>query len=158
MTLPLSALSLALAPMSPADVEAVVGIERQSFSTPWTPGMFLSELRPTSRSRFLVARTAEDNETIVGYIGYQVVVDEMHILLLAVTPVWRQRGVAARLLEDALEEARQHGCLKATLEVRVSNRAAQRLYYRCGFAPVGTRPRYYARPVEDALILWRDPL
>jgi ribosomal protein S18 acetylase RimI-like enzyme len=62
------------------------------------------------------------------------------------------------MLSAAIEHARQAACTKATLEVRVSNVGAQQLYYRLGFAPLGTRPGYYMRPTEDALILWRDPL
>ncbi len=62
------------------------------------------------------------------------------------------------MLRHAISQARDAACRKATLEVRASNIAAQRLYFQFGFAPVGTRPLYYRRPSEDALILWRDPL
>jgi ribosomal-protein-alanine N-acetyltransferase len=95
---------------------------------------------------------------VVGYIGYRVVIDEMHIIIVAVDPVWRQRRIARQMLCEAMERGRQAACERATLEVRVSNMAAQKLYYNLGFVPVGTRPRYYIRPPEDALILWRDPL
>jgi [ribosomal protein S18]-alanine N-acetyltransferase len=95
---------------------------------------------------------------IVGYVGYRVVLDEMHVILIAVAPAWRQRGIARQMIYQAMDQARAAGCTRATLEVRVSNTPAQQLYYSLRFAPVGTRPKYYMRPTEDALILWRDPL
>lgn len=147
-----------LEPMRLADLGAVLAIEQRSFTMPWTKGMFISELRNTPASFLLVARIDTQQGPLVGYIGYRVVVDEMHVIILAVAPAWRQRGVARALLCQAMEQARQTACTRATLEVRVSNIDAQRLYYSLGFAPVGTRPKYYLRPTEDALILWRDPL
>ena len=149
---------LYLVPMQIADLDAVLAIEHRSFTMPWTEGMFVSELRNSPTSHLLVARLGESQGQIVGYIGYRVVIDEMHIVVLAVDPAWRQRGIARSLLCTAMDQARQAACTRATLEVRVSNIAAQQLYYSLRFAPVGTRPRYYIRPPEDALILWRDPL
>jgi ribosomal-protein-alanine N-acetyltransferase len=137
--------------MQPADLDAVLAIEYQSFSTPWTAEMFRTEMRNTETSCLLVARVGPNEGTVVGYIGYRHVLDEMHILIVAVAP-------SRRLLCQAIEQARQAACIRATLEVRVSNTAAQQLYYQLKFAPVGVRPKYYSRPPEDALILWRDPL
>jgi len=146
-----------LTPMQPEDIEAVLGIEQQSFTMPWTAEMFRSELQNVQTSRLLIARTPA-TERLVGYVAYRIVLDEMHVILIAVAPAWRQRGVARRLMRAAMEQARREGCVRATLEVRVSNTPAQQLYYSLKFAPVGTRPKYYIRPPEDALILWRDPL
>ncbi len=145
-------------PMRIEDLEAVLAIEQQSFTTPWSRAMFVSELANARTSRLLVARAGEEQGTTVGYIGYRTVIDEMHIVLVSVDPAWRRRGVARHMLERAMHQARQAACCRATLEVRVSNAGAQRLYFQLGFAPVGTRPGYYRRPAEDALILWRDPL
>ena len=150
--------TLRLLRMQPEDIDAVLAIEYQSFTTPWTADMFLTEMHNTETSCLLVARVGPAAGTVVGYLGYRVVIDEMHILIVAVEPQWRRRGIAERLLCQAMEQARQAACTRATLEVRVSNTAAQQLYYRYKFAPVGVRPRYYSRPPEDALILWRDPL
>ena len=91
----------------------------------------------------LVARVGAADGPIVGYVGYRVVLDEMHVILLAVAPAWRQRGVARQMMSQAMDEARAAGCTRATLEVRVSNTPAQQLYYSLRFAPVGTRPKYY---------------
>ncbi len=152
-----SRVPILLEPMQVEDLDAVLRIEHQSFSTPWSRTMFLTELANTRLSRLLVARAVE-SRAVVGYLAYRMVVDEMHIVLVAVDPEWRQRSVARQMLEHAMAQARQDGCRKATLEVRVSNVAAQRLYFQLGFAPVGSRPKYYRRPTEDALILWREPL
>jgi ribosomal-protein-alanine N-acetyltransferase len=140
------------------DLDAVLAIEYQSFTTPWSRELFVTELDNTRIARLFVARLGDNPQDIVGYIGYRVVIDEMHIVIVAVHPAWRRRGIARYMLGEAIEHARQAACTKATLEVRVSNVGAQQLYYRLGFAPLGTRPGYYMRPTEDALILWRDPL
>jgi ribosomal-protein-alanine N-acetyltransferase len=140
------------------DLDAVLAIEYQSFTTPWSRELFVTELDNTRLARLFVARLGDSPQDIVGYIGYRVVIDEMHIVIVAVHPAWRRRGIARYMLGAAIEHARQAACTKATLEVRVSNVGAQQLYYHLGFAPLGTRPGYYMRPTEDALILWRDPL
>ncbi len=143
--------------MQVADLEQVLQIEHQSFSMPWSNHLFRSELK-SATSHLLAARLVADPDTIAGYIGYRVVVDEMHIVIVAVEPRWRRRGVAKQMLNQAIEHAIGNACTKATLEVRVSNVEAQQLYYQQRFTPMGTRPKYYMRPTEDALILWRDPL
>jgi ribosomal-protein-alanine N-acetyltransferase len=145
-------------PMLPDDLGAVLAIELKSFSTPWTDTMFLSEMRQGPGSQLLVARLEKRPTTVAGYIGYRAVLDEMHIMIIAVAPAWRRRGIAQHMVSQAMEQARQADCGRAILEVRASNVGAQQLYYRLGFAPVGVRPKYYTRPIEDALILWRDPL
>jgi [ribosomal protein S18]-alanine N-acetyltransferase len=155
---PSPGIAVRLEPMQVEDLDAVLTIEQQAFTTPWSRAMFLSELANTRNAHLLVAWVGEHQGDVVGYIGYRVVIDEMHIVIVAVHPAWRRRGIARVLMCEAMEQARQAACSKATLEVRVSNTGAQQLYYSLGFAPVGSRPRYYRRPTEDALILWRDPL
>ncbi len=140
------------------DLDAVLMIERLSFTTPWSRAMFITELANTKMSRLIVARPDGEPGKIVGYLAFHIVIDEMHIILVAVHPNWRQRNIARQLLEHAMTQAREAACSKATLEVRASNVVARRLYFQLGFAPVGTRTRYYRHPSEDALILWRDPL
>ena len=151
-------LGVLMEPMLAGDLDAVLTIEHKSFSMPWTDTMFLSEMRQGPSSQLLVARLEKRPATIVGYVGYRAVLDEMHVMIIAVAPAWRRRGIARHMLSEAMEQARQADCARAILEVRASNIGAQQLYYRLGFAPVGVRPKYYTRPSEDALILWRDPL
>ena len=85
-------------------------------------------------------------------------VDEAHITTFAVAPAWRRRRIGERLLLAVLDLAVARGAREATLEVRLSNLAARRLYEKYGFRPVGIRPRYYSDDHEDALIMTTEPL
>ncbi len=136
-----------------ANLDAIVEIERASFSTPWTADMFRWELRNTDVSATYVLRTA--GRSIAAFCCVWTVLDELHINNIAVRPELRRRGFARILLEHVMEEAVRQGAAKATLEVRRSNVAALKLYDRLGFSVSGVRPNYYSNPVEDALILWR---
>ncbi len=151
---------LTIAPMRRADLPEVMAIEVASFALPWTEEMFINELARGTLSELLIARltAAGDPPPLGGYICLWVVTDELHINNLAVDPRWRRHGIAAALLSAALDRGRAGGARAAFLEVRVSNGAAQGLYRRFHFAPVGVRTRYYTHPVEDALIMRREPL
>jgi [ribosomal protein S18]-alanine N-acetyltransferase len=137
-----------------ADLEAVMAIERLSFPTPWQRQAFSDELaRPWARLEVL-RQVATGG--VVGFCNYWLVADELHILNIAVHPDERRRGHAARLLEHILSEANRNKTRVASLEVRLSNHAAQALYRKFGFREVGTRPRYYADNGEDALLMDRE--
>jgi ribosomal-protein-alanine N-acetyltransferase len=90
---------------------------------------------------------------ILGYGGFWLMAGEAHISTIAVRPEWRRRGIGELLLVAMLERAVELGGDVATLEVRVSNVAAQALYQKYGFAKVGLRPHYYRDRGEDALIM-----
>lgn len=90
---------------------------------------------------------------IVGYVIYWTIVDELHILNLAVSPGYQRRGIAGSLLREALRLAQADNLKTAWLEVRPSNQAALALYQSLGFEIVMTRKRYYSDTGEDALIL-----
>lgn len=90
---------------------------------------------------------------ILGYGGFWLMAGEAHISTIAVRPDWRRRGIGELLLVAMLERAVELGADLATLEVRISNVAAQGLYQKYGFAKVGLRPRYYSDRGEDALIM-----
>jgi [ribosomal protein S18]-alanine N-acetyltransferase len=136
-----------------ADVGPIVEIEHSSFSTPWTADMFRWELRNTDVSSTWVVRTSEGR--IIAFCCAWVVLDELHINNVAVTPEFRGQGVAAELLGYVIDDAMRQGATRATLEVRRSNAAALKLYQKLGFTQGGVRQNYYSNPVEDALILWR---
>jgi [ribosomal protein S18]-alanine N-acetyltransferase len=143
-------LRLAVAAMRVEDIPEVQVIERASFSTPWPAYAFRQELETNRLARYLVVRMGE---SLVAYGGIWLMVDEAHITTFAVLPSWRRQGIGARLLIELLDLAIAMGASVATLEVRLSNRAARRLYERFGFRPVGLRARYYSDNHEDALIM-----
>jgi ribosomal-protein-alanine N-acetyltransferase len=142
-------------PMRVDDLEAVHRIERESFRTPWPPHAYRAELETNRLAQYLVARVEDE---VVGFAGMWLMVDEAHITTFAVAPQWRRQGIGEWLLLALLDRARLRSAREATLEVRLSNLAARRLYEKYGFRPVGLRPRYYSDDNEDALIMTTEPL
>ena len=137
-----------------ADVAQVQEIERLSFSTPWPTYAFEQELRANRLARYVVARVAEpEGERVVGFAGLWMMVDEAHITTFGVHPGWRRQGVGRRLMLRLTDMATELGALRMTLEVRVSNVAAQELYRSFGFTIDGTRVRYYTDDGEDAFVM-----
>jgi [ribosomal protein S18]-alanine N-acetyltransferase len=137
------------------DLDAVHQIELASFSAPWPPNAYRSELETNRLANYLVARI---DGQIVAYGGMWLMVDEAHITTFAVHPGWRRQRIGERLLVAFLDLALGRHAREATLEVRLSNIAARRLYEKYGFRPVGLRPRYYSDDGEDALIMTTEPL
>src|ERR671919_2153350 len=147
-------LSLTVEDMRLADVAQVHEIERLSFSTPWPTYAFEQELRANRLARYVVARVSEpEGERVVGFAGLWLMVDEAHITTFGVHPAWRRQGVGRRLMLRLLDLAVELGALRMTLEVRVSNIAAQELYRGFGFTIAGTRVRYYTDDGEDAFVM-----
>lgn len=138
---------------APADLDAVVEIERGSFGDPWSRALFFDALFG-KHARFDVAVDAAGE--IAGYIVAQIVADEAEVLNLAVAPGRRRSGTGALLLSGVLADARARGVSAVHLDVRESNAAARALYARFGFAETGRRRAYYREPVEDALTLRAD--
>jgi [ribosomal protein S18]-alanine N-acetyltransferase len=136
--------------MGPRDITAVVALERLIFPEPWPVGVFRDELRQENRT-YLVA---EEEGELAAYAGLLQLGEEGHITTVAVEPSRRRAGLATRLLLELVETARRRGSRRLTLEVRTTNRAAQALYRKFGFAPVGMRKRYYG--TEDALVMWAE--
>jgi ribosomal-protein-alanine N-acetyltransferase len=156
------------------DIPQVVAIDRLSFPLPWSESTYRREISDNANSHFLVAwrpgragpparglkalLRRDPPRQVLGYIGFWHVVDEAHISTLAVRPDVRRQGVGDCLLRGMLDKARALGARMATLEVRVSNLDAQRLYARHGFIEVGRRKAYYRDNQEDALLLTLMPL
>ncbi len=133
------------------DVPQVVVIEAASSNTPWTRAMFQSELgRPGT-----IDLVADRGGDVLGYIMVSRYADVWHILNVCVRESQRGQGIGARLLEELFERASAKPNLGFTLEVRVSNATAIRLYRRKGFLEHGIRPGYYSDNGEDAIIMWR---
>ena len=139
-----------------ADIDAIVGLEAESFTNPWPRDTLVWELRNSDVTRVYVLR--DDDGKTVAFCVCWMIFDELHINTLAVAPAARRTGLATFLLRQVMAEAARDGAGKATLEVRTSNTAALGLYSRLGFRVAAQRPRYYTHPEEDALILWRDSL
>jgi ribosomal-protein-alanine N-acetyltransferase len=129
-------------------------IERLSFATPWPAHAFEQELRGNRLARYVVARGAVGgDERVVGFAGVWLMVDEAHITTFGVHPDWRRQGVGRRILLRLYDLSDELRAARMTLEVRVSNTAAQLLYQRFGFAIAGTRTRYYTDDGEDAYVM-----
>lgn len=144
------------------DVAALLALERESFTHPWTEGNFREALANVGRVSTLVLRevtpTGGRPALVAAYCVFQLVADELHILDLAVGPEQRRRGLARWLLSYCLDHARRRGAGRAFLEVRRSNEPARGLYTSFGFRVVGERPDYYGDPREDALVLEKSGL
>ncbi len=147
-------------PMTEADLGRVLDIEYLSFTSPWPRDIFLDELRGSEVAHLFVARLTEGDQhgCVAGYSCTWVVADEMHITSFAVHPGFRRQHVGQQLLAGVLARAVELGCRQAVLEVRASNRGAQRLYSHFGFAPVSVRKRYYVDDHEDAIVMFLDDI
>jgi ribosomal-protein-alanine N-acetyltransferase len=142
---------LDISPMRRRHLKAVVAIEEQVFPSPWSLGLYLSELGLGPSRAYYVARA--DGE-IVGYAGLMLAVGEGHVTTIGVSPAWQRRGVGRRLLLVLARTARERGAEAMTLEVRATNHGAQALYHQFGFVPAGIRKNYYAEVHEDAIVMW----
>ena len=137
-----------------ADLDLVEAIERESYRTPWSRSMFDAELRKPSS---LALGAFTDDDALVGYAFVSRYVDAWHVMNVAVADAFRRRGIASALLGRLFEVTESDSRRGYTLEVRVSNTGAIRLYERLGFEPRGIRRGYYTDNREDALIMWREP-
>ncbi len=135
--------------MTPHDLMAVVELERDIYPQPWSMRVFEEELALSNRT-YLVAELPDGG--ILGYGGFLLVEDDAHITTLAVGESARGRRLGTHLMVALVVAALARGARHLTLEVRVSNLAAQALYRRFGFAPVGLRKNYYRN--EDAMVMW----
>lgn len=127
-------------------------LENKTFSTPWSRESF-TEMVDNKNAFFLLAM---DEEKLAGTCGIITVAGEGDISNVAVDEAYRRQGIAYKLVKEAMETAsREYAVTEFTLEVRVSNEPAIKLYEKLGFASEGIRPRFYEKPVEDAIIMWK---
>jgi ribosomal-protein-alanine N-acetyltransferase len=156
---PQRSVAITIEPMRKRHVRAVLAIEDQVYPRPWTAALFQSELALTETRMYVVAKSGRD---VVGYAGLMMSLTDGHITTLAVDPARHRERIATQLMLVVARSAVERGATALTLEVRLSNRAAQGLYRRFGFAPVGVRTGYYQDPPgtsgdasrEDALVMW----
>jgi len=134
------------------DLPSIERVERRAYPTPWSRTMFAGEIaKPTSLCYGGFAGSA-----LAGYVIVSRHVDAWHVMNVAVDEPFRRQGLAQRMLEAVFKETASDDTRGYTLEVRVSNHGAIRLYERLGFQPTGIRRGYYTDNREDALIMWRD--
>lgn len=136
------------------DLDDVSALEAAAFTNPWTREMLAGELARNPFARVYVLRLP--GARVAAFCACWLVVDELHINTIAVAEAHRRQGLALALMRHILTAVSSEGVKRATLEVRRSNEAAQRLYEKLGFVHAGVRSGYYTQPDEDALILWRD--
>lgn len=134
-----------------SDLPRILEIEELSFSQPWSLNSFRRELT-LPFSRLIVACADEAGSPADGFLCRWLVADELHILNIAVHPTQRHTGIATRLIEETIEEARAKHAQVITLEVRRANLAARSLYRKFGFQERRLRKNYYA-PGEDAIVM-----
>lgn len=138
--------------MDEEDLDRIMEIEVESFTTPWPKESFLLEITKNQLARYIVA---EVDGLVVGYGGIWLVLDEGHITNIAVAKEYRGLGVGKKLIEGLISLCKDGGITAMTLEVRKSNIIAQNLYKSYGFVEAGIRPNYYTDVNEDAIIMWK---
>jgi [ribosomal protein S18]-alanine N-acetyltransferase len=142
--------------LSVRELSAIERIEHGSYPTPWSRSMFAGEIaKPSS---ICLGAFDRENRELVGYLIISRYVDAWHVMNIAVAPEYRRRGIASMLIDRLFELTAGKGRRGYTLEVRVSNTGAIKLYERAGFRARGIRRGYYTDNREDALIMWKDPL
>ena len=135
--------------MATADLDEVMAIERTAYRFPWSSGFFLQELRVACARSIL----AEIDGQVVGYVLFWVLPGALDVHNVAVHSEYRRAGIASILMQQVVAEARRQSINRVTLEVRVSNMPAQRLYASIGFVHTGLRKGYYSDNGEDALTM-----
>lgn len=136
--------------MNKDDVDEVLVVENNSFTTPWSKQAFLDEME-NQLAYYMVALI---ENKIVAYVGTWVIFDEAHITNVAVLPEFRKQTIGKQLMQQIICFVKEKGVKSMTLEVRASNVSALGLYHKLNFVEAGIRKNYYQSPLEDAMIMW----
>jgi ribosomal-protein-alanine N-acetyltransferase len=136
-------------------LDQVLVIEEASYSAPWSYYAFAYELLNNNMAHYIVALSGQ---TVVGYCGMWLILDESHITNVAVHPDYRRENIGKSLMLEMIRLAAKNGAAGMTLEVRPTNTAARRLYELLGFVEKGRRKKYYTDNNEDAIIMWKNDL
>lgn len=137
--------------MQKKNIPDILKIERLCFTTPWTENAFLNELQKP----YAISRIALINNKLVGYACANFVLNEAHILNLAIHPEFRRMKIGTALMHDMMNLLKKKGCRFIFLEVRTSSFGARKFYEYFGFKIVGLRRDYYQSPKEDAALMMR---
>ena len=133
------------------DAKALGELAKQVFTMPWSENAFV-HLAEDKDSIFVVAL---EEGVLIGGCGLTCIGLEGDIHNVMVSPEYRGKGIATQMMKVLLGEGQKQGIEEFTLEVRVSNVAAIKVYEKLGFVSEGIRPRFYEQPVEDAMIMWK---
>lgn len=134
------------------DIDSILEIEKEAFTTPWSREAFLTEIKENLLAYYLVT---EVDGKAVGYGGIWLILNEGHITNIAVKEEYKGNGIGNHILEGLICYCMKNGIDNMTLEVRESNLIAQNLYKKYNFVSSGKRPNYYSDDGEDAIIMWR---
>lgn len=135
--------------MTLEDIDQIMEIENQSFKVPWK----FNDFKDTLKYENIVFFVAKQDDLIIGYCGIYMSYDQADIANIAVSSLYRRKGIAEDLLSYTLAIAKKRNIKEIFLEVRESNKAAINLYKKKGFEQVGIRKAYYTEPTEDALLM-----
>lgn len=144
-----------ISPATLDDAEDIYEISRLSFSTPWSLSSIHKELTINGSARYAIAKIGSK---CIGFGGIWIILDEAHVTNIAVHPEYRGIGAGEKILIALIEMCKVENVMDMTLEVRMSNIAAQSLYKKFGFIGEGIRKKYYADNHEDAIIMWKHRL
>jgi ribosomal-protein-alanine N-acetyltransferase len=148
----MTAVAVEIRTLGIGDLGDIERIEQRAYPTPWSRSMFASELAKATS----ICLGAFEGTRLVGYVINSRYVDAWHVMNVAVDPDYQCRGLATQLLERLFELTADDPKRGYTLEVRVSNTSALRLYEKLGFERHGVRRGYYTDNREDAIIMWKD--
>lgn len=137
--------------MDLSDIEAVMEVETATYAEPWQRHIFYQELSQNLQAHYYVL---ELDGNVVGYAGMWVVIDDAQITNIAILPGYRGKKLGERLFRFMLGKAVMLGAVRLSLEVRVSNHVAQRMYRKFGLVEGGIRKNYYSDNQEDAIVMW----
>ena len=139
------------------DLDPILAIEQLSFQWPWSRRSFEGELSCQNAFSYVVkSAQADKGEQVIAYAFLRRMLDELHVLKIAVTPAQRGRGIANWFLNHCFTMGAQQGANSVYLEVRLSNITAIKLYEKLGFREIGRRSNYYPDSKEDALVMMKD--
>lgn len=137
--------------MEENDIDEVLEVDKASFPTAWTKEIYETEIMENKHAHYFVATI---DEKIIGFVGIWIVHDDAQITNIAILPEYRGRKYGEKLFAFALTYALKQGAIRLSLEVRVSNVVAQKLYRKFGLVPGGIRKNYYPDNNEDAIVMW----
>ena len=144
--------NLVIEEMKVDDIDGVFEVEKNCFEDYWSKDSFKKELS-NNLAKYLVAKV---DGKVAGYVGIWFVVDEGHIINVAVHEDYRGQKIGDQLIKELVQVCKDNNIVSMTLEVRTSNTVAQNLYRKYGFKMAGIRKEYYSNNKEDAIIMWND--